>query len=90
MARIGNRCDQRRARHRRQLLRRLPGLLHILFICLFLLTEVGNLKRALGSVLMPGDDDRWLSVWERITTSISRSAIGVVVIATIAGTTQGP
>jgi predicted PurR-regulated permease PerM len=61
----------------------------ILFTCLFLLTDVGNLKRALGSVLMPGDDDRWLGVWERITTSISRWAIGVVVIATIAGTTQG-
>jgi predicted PurR-regulated permease PerM len=38
---------------------------------------------------MPGEDDRWLDVWERVTTSISRWAIGVVVIATIAGTTQG-
>src|SRR5580765_2453310 len=36
----------------------------ILFICLFLLTDVGNLKRALGSMLMPGEDDRWLGVWE--------------------------
>ena len=61
----------------------------ILFICLFLLTDVVNLKRALGSVLMPGEDERWLGVWERITASISRWAIGVVVIATIAGTTQG-
>ena len=61
----------------------------ILFICLFLLTDVGNLKRALGSVLMPGEDERWLGVWERITASISRWAIGVIVIAVIAGTTQG-
>ena len=39
----------------------------ILFICLFLLTDIGNLKGALGSVLMPGEDERWLGVWERIT-----------------------
>jgi predicted PurR-regulated permease PerM len=61
----------------------------MLFICLFLLTDVGNLKRALASMLMPGEEERWLGVWERITTSISRWAIGVVVIAAIAGTTQG-
>jgi predicted PurR-regulated permease PerM len=61
----------------------------ILFVCLFLLTDVANLKRALGSVLMPGEDERWLNVWERVTESVSRWAIGVVVIATIAGTTQG-
>ena len=61
----------------------------ILFICLFLLTDIGNLKRALASMLMPGEDDRWLAVWERVTESVSRWAIGVVVIATIAGTTQG-
>ena len=61
----------------------------ILFICLFLLSDIVNLKRALGSVLMPGEEERWLDVWERVTTSISRWAIGVVVIAAIAGTTQG-
>ena len=61
----------------------------ILFTCLFLLSDVANLKRSLGSVLMPGEDERWLNVWERVTTAISRWAIGVVVIATIAGTTQG-
>ena len=61
----------------------------ILFICLFLLSDIVNLKRALGSVLMPGEDERWLDVWERVTTSISRWAIGVVVISVIAGTTQG-
>jgi predicted PurR-regulated permease PerM len=61
----------------------------ILFICLFLLSDIGNMKRALASVLMPGEAERWLGVWERVTTSVSRWAIGVVVIATIAGTTQG-
>jgi predicted PurR-regulated permease PerM len=61
----------------------------ILFICLFFLCDVENLKRAVASVLMPGEDERWLAVWERVTESVSRWAIGVVVIATIAGTTQG-
>jgi len=61
----------------------------VIFICLFLLSDIANLKRALGSVLMPGEDERWLGVWEKVTMSISRWAIGVVVIATIAGTTQG-
>jgi predicted PurR-regulated permease PerM len=61
----------------------------ILFVCLFLLSDIGNLKRALASVLMPGDDERWLDVWEQVTASISRWAIGVVIIAVIAGVTQG-
>jgi predicted PurR-regulated permease PerM len=61
----------------------------ILFICLFFLSDVENLKRGLGSVLMPGERERWLGVWERVTESVSRWAIAVVVIATIAGTTQG-
>jgi predicted PurR-regulated permease PerM len=61
----------------------------ILFICLFFIADVENMKRALGSVLVPGERERWLGVWERVTESVSRWAIGVVVIATIAGTTQG-
>ena len=61
----------------------------IIFICMFLLSDIPSMKRGLGSVLMPGEDERWLGVWERVTTSISRWAIGVVVIAAIAGTTQG-
>ena len=61
----------------------------LIFICMFLLSDIANMKRALGSVLMPGEDERWLGVWERVTTSVSRWAIGVVVIAVIAGTTQG-
>jgi putative heme transporter len=61
----------------------------VLFVCLFFLTDVANLKRAVAGVLMPGEDERWLGVWERVTESVSRWAIGVVVVATIAGTTQG-
>ena len=38
---------------------------------------------------MPGEEERWLDVWERVTTSISRWAIGVVIISVIAGATQG-
>jgi predicted PurR-regulated permease PerM len=65
------------------------ALFTILFICLFLLTDIARLKQALGSVLMPRDEERWLAVWERVTESVSRWAIGVVIIALIAGTSQG-
>jgi predicted PurR-regulated permease PerM len=61
----------------------------ILFVCLFLLTDIENLKRSLASVLMPGQDERWLRVWERVTETLSRWAIGVIVISVIAGTVQG-
>lgn len=61
----------------------------ILFICLFLLTDIGNLKRSLASVLMPDQEARWMPVWDRVTEAVSRWAIGVVVVATIAGTVQG-
>ncbi len=61
----------------------------ILFVCLFLLVDIGKMRAAMSSVLMPGDDDRWLAVWDRITESVSRWAIGVIVVASIAGTTQG-
>ena len=40
-------------------------------------------------MLRPGEDERWLAVWERVTESVSRWAIGVIVIAVMAGTTQG-
>ena len=65
------------------------ALFTIIFISLFLLTDVANLRRSLASVLMPGQAERWLGVWDRVTEAISRWAIGVVVIAVIAGTTQG-
>lgn len=59
------------------------------FICLFFLCEVDDLKRSLASVLPKGQEEVWLPLWDRITTMVSRWAIGVVIIATIAGTTQG-
>lgn len=61
----------------------------VVFTALFLLTDVGDLKRAVASVLLPEQETRWLGVWERVTMSVSRWAIGVVVIAAIAGLTQG-
>ena len=59
------------------------------FICLFFLCEVDDLKAALASVLPKQQEAVWLPLWDRITTMVSRWAIGVVIIATIAGTTQG-
>lgn len=61
----------------------------ITFICLFFLCEVNDLKKALASVLPKGDDTVWLDLWDRITEMVSRWAIGVIIIATIAGTVQG-
>jgi predicted PurR-regulated permease PerM len=61
----------------------------ILFICIFLLADIDRLKRMVSSVLMPGEDARWMAVWEQVTVAVSRWAIGVVVVASIAGTTQG-
>lgn len=61
----------------------------IIFICLFLLTDVGNLKRSLASVLMPDQEARWMPVWERVTEIVSRWAIGLMVVATFAGLVQG-
>ncbi len=40
-------------------------------------------------MLKPADADLWLDVWERITGTVSRWAIGALTIAVIAGTTQG-
>ena len=61
----------------------------ITFICLFFLCEVAELKAALASVLPKGQEEVWLPLWDRVTTMVSRWAIGVAIIATIAGTVQG-
>jgi predicted PurR-regulated permease PerM len=61
----------------------------ITFICLFFLCEVGELKASLASVLPKAQEELWLPLWDRVTTMVSRWAVGVVIIATIAGTTQG-
>ena len=61
----------------------------ITFICLFFLCEVDDLKKSLASVLSRRQDDLWLPMWDRITQMVSRWAIGVLIIAVIAGTVQG-
>ena len=61
----------------------------VTFLALFLLIDMERLRNAAGSVLMPGTSEQWLDVWERITHTVSRWAIGAVTIATIAGIVQG-
>jgi predicted PurR-regulated permease PerM len=61
----------------------------VTFIALFFLSDVGNLRRAVASVLNPDDEERWLGVWDRVTETVSRWAVGVLVVALFAGTVQG-
>jgi predicted PurR-regulated permease PerM len=61
----------------------------IVFLALFLLMDLPGLQRALTSVLMPGEADRALDLWERITGTVSRWALGAASIAVVAGTVQG-
>jgi predicted PurR-regulated permease PerM len=61
----------------------------IVFLSMFLLMDLPRLQRAAASVLMPGDADRMLSLWEQITHTVSRWALGAGFIAIIAGTVQG-
>jgi predicted PurR-regulated permease PerM len=61
----------------------------IVFLAMFLLMDLPRLQRAAASVLMPGDADRMLALWEQITRTVSRWAIGAGLIAVIAGTVQG-
>jgi predicted PurR-regulated permease PerM len=65
------------------------GIFTVVFVAIFLLVDMPKIKEAVASVLPPESRETTLSVWERITTTISRWAIGVAVIAVIAGTVQG-
>ena len=65
------------------------ALFTMLFLALFLLVDMPRLREAVRSMLMPADADRWLEVWENVTQTVSRWAIGAITIAAIAGTTQG-
>jgi predicted PurR-regulated permease PerM len=65
------------------------ALFTVLFVCLFFLLDVANLRSAVASVLGPAQAARTIDLWERITRIISRWAIGALVIAVIAGTVQG-
>jgi predicted PurR-regulated permease PerM len=61
----------------------------IVFVALFVLIDMPKIKAAVASVLAVPERERTLEVWERITTAISRWAIGAAAIALIAGTVQG-
>jgi len=61
----------------------------LIFIALFLLMDMPRLQGALASVLAPGDAARTLTLWERITGTVSRWALGAASIAVIAGFVQG-
>jgi predicted PurR-regulated permease PerM len=65
------------------------SLFTVVFLALFLIIDMSRLQTALSSVLTPGQSERWLDVWERITETVSRWAVGALVIAVIAGTVQG-
>jgi predicted PurR-regulated permease PerM len=65
------------------------ALFTVLFLALFLLIDMPRLKDVTANMLMPDDTERWLEVWEHITNTVSRWAIGAVTIAAIAGTVQG-
>jgi predicted PurR-regulated permease PerM len=65
------------------------GIFTIIFLALFLILDTPRLQGAMSSVLMPGQDERVMRLWEDITRTVGRWAIGVVIIATIAGTVQG-
>jgi putative heme transporter len=65
------------------------ALFTVLFLCLFLLIDMPRLQAAATSVLMPVTAARTLGVWESVTRTVSRWAIGALLIAAIAGTIQG-
>jgi predicted PurR-regulated permease PerM len=61
----------------------------LIFVALFFICDGPRLKGALGSILPPADASRTDDLWERITRTVSRWAIGAATIAVIAGTVQG-
>jgi predicted PurR-regulated permease PerM len=61
----------------------------IVFVALFVLIDMNRIKASVLSVLGPEQAETTGRLWERITVTISRWAIGAGVIAIIAGTVQG-
>jgi predicted PurR-regulated permease PerM len=61
----------------------------ILFLALFLIVDLPRLQGAVASVLYPGHSNRVLVLWEAITKTVSRWAIGAACIAVMAGLVQG-
>jgi predicted PurR-regulated permease PerM len=64
-------------------------LFEIVFLTLFLLCDLPQMEQAIGSVLVPESASRFTRVRGQITTTVSRYAIGAILIACIAGTTMG-
>jgi predicted PurR-regulated permease PerM len=61
----------------------------LIFVALFFIADAPRLRRAVGSLLPPDNAAREEDVWERITNTVSRWAVGAAAIAVIAGTVQG-
>jgi predicted PurR-regulated permease PerM len=61
----------------------------LIFVALFFITDTPRLRGAVGSVLPAEQAARTEEVWERITNTVSRWAVGAAAIAVIAGTVQG-
>lgn len=61
----------------------------VVFVALFLLVDMPKIKLAVRSILPPASAATTDDLWERITLTISRWAIGAGTIAVIAGTVQG-
>lgn len=65
------------------------GIFTIVFVALFVLIDMKRIKASMLSVLDPEQAEATDRLWERITVTISRWAIGAGTIAIIAGTVQG-
>ena len=65
------------------------GIFTVIFVALFVLIDMPRIKAAVMSVLSPEQAETTDRLWERITVTISRWAIGAGTIAIIAGTVQG-
>jgi predicted PurR-regulated permease PerM len=65
------------------------GIFTIVFVALFVLIDMPKIKQTVASVLAAPQREVTMDVWERITITISRWAIGAATIAVIAGTVQG-
>jgi predicted PurR-regulated permease PerM len=61
----------------------------VTFLALFLVIDMPRIREAAASVLMPDTADRVVGIWEQITRTISRWAVGALVVAIVAGTVQG-
>jgi predicted PurR-regulated permease PerM len=61
----------------------------LIFVALFFIVDSARLKGALASILPRAESERAEELWERITVTISRWALGALAIAAIAGTVQG-